>query len=167
VCECVNSFVFHGQRRMDLLYAGNDQLGRTAAAAEELPGAYERLILEVLRGDQTNFVHADELIASWRIFTPALHELREKSVRPEPYVFGSAGPLSEATFAARFGFPNGFAHGLQDNETRRQAIAWGKSSVRSGGSGDSLGTTERSAADLSLSESVLEPLIVSSAAGER
>ena len=41
----------------------------------ELPGAYERLILEVLRGDQTNFVHADELIASWRIFTPALHEM--------------------------------------------------------------------------------------------
>ncbi len=43
-------------RRMDLHYAasGTDPLGRSAAPTE-LPGAYERLILEVLRGDQTNF----------------------------------------------------------------------------------------------------------------
>jgi Glucose-6-phosphate dehydrogenase, C-terminal domain len=82
----------------------------------------------VLRGDQTNFVHADELIASWRIFTPALHELKARRIRPEPYVYGSAGPASENAFAARFGFPLGFAHG-HDNEARRQAIAWGKSSV--------------------------------------
>lgn len=91
-------------RRMDLLYAldgpttsrtgagvittrsnGSDQAGGrlpTIASNEpgptvEVPGAYERLILEVLRGDQTNFVHADELIASWRIFTPVLRQMSQ------------------------------------------------------------------------------------------
>ena len=37
---------------------------RTAAAAA--PEAYERLISNVLEGDQTNFTHWSELSASWR-----------------------------------------------------------------------------------------------------
>ena len=111
-------------RRMDLLYASNGGRKRS-----ELPGAYERLILEVLRGDQTNFVHADELIASWRIFTPALHEMAKRKETPEPYRFGSAGPAAEAAFAAKYGFTDGglAGHG-DDTEKRRRAIAWGKSS---------------------------------------
>lgn len=83
-------------------------------------------------------VHKDELIASWRIFSPALHELKARRVRPEPYVYGSSGPPSEAAFASRFGFPGGFAQG-HDNEARRQAIAWGKSSVVSAESQKSSG----------------------------
>jgi hypothetical protein len=80
-----------------------------------------------MRGDQTNFVHADELLASWRIFTPALHELKDQAVQPQPYAFGSSGPAdAEKGFAAAHGFSEGFRHGV-DTERRRQAIAWGTS----------------------------------------
>ena len=89
------------------------------------------LLLQVMRGDQTNFVHADELLASWRIFTPVLHDLRAQAVVPEPYAFGSPGPVAaERAFAARFGFSEGFRHGLDDDK-RRQAIAWGKTTTPS------------------------------------
>jgi len=131
-------------RRMDLLYASRGGSGTGSVGTQhpgvsrensdsspliELPGAYERLILEVLRGDQTNFVHADELIASWRIFTPALHELAKLKVRPEPYAFGSAGPSAEDAFAANYGFMNGgFARHGDDAQKKRHAIAWGRSS---------------------------------------
>ena len=106
--------------------------------------------MEVLRGDQTNFVHADELLSSWRIFTPALHELAARHAssssssstatppgKPFPYAHGSAGPEAEERhFAARFGFPAGFAHGLSgggadDREHNRLALAWGKASKTS------------------------------------
>ena len=39
---------------------------------EELPEAYQTLILDLLSGDQTLFVHADEVEAAWRLFTPIL-----------------------------------------------------------------------------------------------
>jgi glucose-6-phosphate 1-dehydrogenase len=55
------------------------------------PGDYARLILDVLRGDQSQFVRADELTAAWRIFTPYLHAA---AAGPHPiiYPFGSRGP---------------------------------------------------------------------------
>eukprot|EP00613_Pedinella_sp_CCMP2098_P073898 CAMPEP_0171918432 /NCGR_PEP_ID=MMETSP0993-20121228/17151_1 /TAXON_ID=483369 /ORGANISM="non described non described, Strain CCMP2098" /LENGTH=768 /DNA_ID=CAMNT_0012554755 /DNA_START=21 /DNA_END=2327 /DNA_ORIENTATION=+ len=97
--------------------------GGGGSGKEELPGAYERLILEVLRGDQTNFVHADELLASWRIFTPALHDLKASQVVPEPYLHGSRGPAeAEERFAKRFGFADGFP---EASAPRHQSIAWG------------------------------------------
>ena len=39
---------------------------------QELPEAYQTLLLDVLDGDQTLFVHADEVEAAWRLFTPIL-----------------------------------------------------------------------------------------------
>ena len=52
----------------------------------------ERLLLEVLAGQHTNFVSASELESSWQIFTPVLHQLALEKVKPEPYPFGSRGP---------------------------------------------------------------------------
>ena len=69
----------------------------------EMPEAYERLILEVLRGDPTNFVSAAELEAAWRIFTPALHSLAQANRRPEAYKVGSRGPPSADMLARRIG----------------------------------------------------------------
>jgi glucose-6-phosphate 1-dehydrogenase len=37
-----------------------------------MPGAYETLILDVVSGDQTLFVRADEAEASWELYTPLL-----------------------------------------------------------------------------------------------
>lgn len=62
-------------------------------------GAYAALILEVLHGKSINFVRADELLASWRIFTPLLHEYeRNRNIRPVTYKVGSSGPIERLTF---------------------------------------------------------------------
>ena len=37
-------------------------------------------------------MRGDELEISWKIFTPLLHELEEKKIKPIPYVRGSRGP---------------------------------------------------------------------------
>ncbi len=37
-----------------------------------IPDAYERLLLDAMRGDQTLFMRADEVEAAWRIVTPIL-----------------------------------------------------------------------------------------------
>ena len=51
------------------------------------------LVLEVLRGDATNFVSVDELDASWAVFSPALLAL--EGTKPERYAYGSMGPSLE------------------------------------------------------------------------
>lgn len=71
--------------KLDLLYS-------TAFNAEVIPDAYERLILDVLRGDHSLFLGDDELDACWKIVTPVLHALEEQKIKPRPYAFGSNGP---------------------------------------------------------------------------
>jgi len=56
------------------------------------PDAYERLILDTLRGDHSSFVRVDELSEAWRIFTPILHKLEKERIQPIKYVFGGRGP---------------------------------------------------------------------------
>ena len=61
--------------------------------------AYATLILDALHGSSTNFVRADELLASWRIFTPLLHEYeRNGCIRPLIYAVGSSGPAERFNF---------------------------------------------------------------------
>ncbi len=63
---------------------------RYQEAFEEIPEAYETLLLDVLEGDQTLFVHAEEVEASWRLYS----ELIENPPKPKPYFGGSWGPES-------------------------------------------------------------------------
>ena len=56
----------------------------------DLPQAYETLLGDVIQGDQTLFVHADEVINSWRLYTPIL----EAGLPVHPYAPGSQGPPS-------------------------------------------------------------------------
>eukprot|EP00029_Vermamoeba_vermiformis_P005183 TRINITY_DN172_c0_g1_i1.p1 TRINITY_DN172_c0_g1~~TRINITY_DN172_c0_g1_i1.p1 ORF type:complete len:569 (-),score=206.77 TRINITY_DN172_c0_g1_i1:157-1653(-) len=69
-----------------------------------LPDAYERLILDVARGDHNLFVRVDELQAAWRIFTPVLHQLEGEKIKPKEYAFGSRGPPEADDLAVRNGF---------------------------------------------------------------
>jgi len=62
---------------------------------EPMPEAYETLLLDVLEGDQTLFVHADEVEESWRMYAPAL----EATSRAHPYKAGSWGPPEAAHLA--------------------------------------------------------------------
>ena len=57
-----------------------------------LPEAYERLLMDVLRGDPTLFMRSDELEAAWRFVTPLLEFWESSGVQPEPYPAGSWGP---------------------------------------------------------------------------
>ena len=62
----------------------------------ESPEAYERLILDAMRGDATVFTRNDEVEALWGIVDPILAAWREDTSSPIPeYAAGSAGP-SEA-----------------------------------------------------------------------
>lgn len=49
--------------------------------AGSLPDAYERLLLDILNGDRSLFIRADELAAAWDVFTPLLHAY---DTAPEP-----------------------------------------------------------------------------------
>jgi len=66
---------------------------------------------QVLADDHAHFVSAEELDASWRIFTPALHELQQRRATPHPYPFGSRGPAAADELARRYGMSK-FGGGL-------------------------------------------------------
>lgn len=70
----------------------------------EVPDAYTRLLLDVLRGKQAAFVRDDELRAAWKIFTPLLKEIEEQKIKPLPYAFGSRGPKESDELVSRVGF---------------------------------------------------------------
>lgn len=92
------------------------------------PDAYARLLLEVLRGNQSSFVRTDELLAAWKIFTPLLHHIEGKAAaspvaqgaeadaekrkadaeargvgKPLLYPYGSRGPREAEEFIASLG----------------------------------------------------------------
>ncbi|XP_014749058.1 PREDICTED: glucose-6-phosphate 1-dehydrogenase [Sturnus vulgaris] len=54
----------------------------------KLPDAYERLLLDVICGNQMHFVRSDELREAWRIFTPLLHQIEQRREPPIPYPYG-------------------------------------------------------------------------------
>jgi glucose-6-phosphate 1-dehydrogenase len=64
------------------------------------PEAYERLILDAMRGDATLFTRNDEVEAQWRIIDPIL-EGWEHDDRPLPtYAAGSQGPEEASSILA-------------------------------------------------------------------
>lgn len=56
------------------------------------PEAYERLILEAIRGNNALFTRWDELQASWRYIEGLENIIRTKSIPVHPYAAGSTGP---------------------------------------------------------------------------
>jgi glucose-6-phosphate 1-dehydrogenase len=54
----------------------------------DIPEAYETLLADVIEGDQTLFVRADEVEEAWRLYTP----LVDNPGDPHPYSAGSWGP---------------------------------------------------------------------------
>jgi glucose-6-phosphate 1-dehydrogenase len=60
----------------------------------ESPEAYERLILDAMRGDATLFTRNDEIEALWGIIDPILTAWHDDTTTPLPqYPAGSAGPV--------------------------------------------------------------------------
>lgn len=61
----------------------------------ELPEAYERLLLDVLRGDRSLFIQRQELAAAWAVVTPLLQRIESERIAPQTYTYGSTGPAGE------------------------------------------------------------------------
>ena len=57
------------------------------------PDAYERLLLDVVRGNSTLFMRRDEVEAAWHWIGPLLRYWENSSDKPRPYAAGSWGPL--------------------------------------------------------------------------
>ena len=66
-------------------------------AFARIPEAYQTLLLDVLVGEQTLFVHADEVEASWALYAPLLDGRRAVY----PYPAGTWGPLEAARISSR------------------------------------------------------------------
>ncbi len=74
-----------------------------SAFAHGLPEAYERLLLDVLRGDSTLFTRSDELEAAWRFLTPVLQTWEREKREPKPYPAGTWGPAASEELLVRSG----------------------------------------------------------------
>jgi glucose-6-phosphate 1-dehydrogenase len=59
----------------------------------QLPEAYERLILDAVKGDATLFMREDEIDRAWQIMDPIIEAMESPgSPQPEEYAKGSEGP---------------------------------------------------------------------------
>lgn len=72
---------------LDMTFA--EALGEEAA---DVPDAYERLIMDVIRGNQTLFMRGDEVEAAWAWTDPIIEGWTTREDRPFPYEPGSTGP---------------------------------------------------------------------------
>ncbi len=65
------------------------------------PEAYERLIMDVVRGNQTLFMRRDEVAAAWRFVDPILDYWKESAEAPKPYTSGTWGPAAAIAMIER------------------------------------------------------------------
>ncbi|MFB2532284.1 glucose-6-phosphate dehydrogenase [Paracoccus sp. p3-h83] len=72
---------------LDMSFA--DALGAEGA---DIPDAYERLIMDVIRGNQTLFMRGDEVEAAWAWVDPAIRGWEQAGHKPQSYDPGSSGP---------------------------------------------------------------------------
>ena len=69
--------------------------------AELIADAYERLIMDVIRGNQTLFMRGDEVEAAWAWTDAAIAGFEAAGERPEVYPAGSDGPRGAERMMAR------------------------------------------------------------------
>ncbi len=67
------------------------------------PDAYERLLLDVVRGNQTLFMRRDEVEAAWRWIDPIREAWEQAGMPPKPYTAGSWGPSAAIALIERNG----------------------------------------------------------------
>ena len=59
---------------------------------EDLPDAYERLLIDCMLGDQTLFYRQNNMELAWELLTPVLEKWEEEKPKPTIYEAGSSGP---------------------------------------------------------------------------
>ena len=102
----------HLDIRMDIKSPGlNDDLELAtlthAYSQDRAIDGYEKLLHDALRGKQSSFVHADEVMESWRIVDDLLCTGDKCPIRTAPYVYkpGSWGPIHKVGDITDWDYP--------------------------------------------------------------
>ena len=74
-----------------------------ATFQERNPDAYERLIMDVIRGNQTLFMRRDEVEAAWAWIDPILNAWTENRQEVQSYTAGTWGPSASIALIERDG----------------------------------------------------------------
>ena len=67
------------------------------------PDAYERLLMDTVRGNATLFMRRDEVEAAWSWVEPIIEAWGASAEKPKPYAAGSWGPTSSIALIERDG----------------------------------------------------------------
>ena len=74
-----------------------------AAFGNRQPDAYERLLMDVVRGNAMLFMRRDEVEAAWRWVDPIIAAWAQNDEAPKPYTAGSWGPSAAVALIERDG----------------------------------------------------------------
>jgi len=68
---------------------------------------YEKLLFDAINGDQSHFVHADEVMESWRIVDDLLCTGDSCPIRTTPYIYhsGTWGPTQKTESITKWDYP--------------------------------------------------------------
>jgi len=78
--------------------------GYSGTFAGPPPEAYERLLLDVILGDQSLFTRIDFVQNSWKFVTNIIDTWESQDIRPLPYAAGTWGPAESDQLLALDGF---------------------------------------------------------------
>jgi glucose-6-phosphate 1-dehydrogenase len=101
----------HLDIRMDIKSPGlNDSL-ELATLTHDYPqdraiDGYEKLLYDAINGNQSNFVHADEVMESWRIVDDLLCTGEKCPIRTVPFIYtGGWGPQHKVDYLTDWDYP--------------------------------------------------------------
>jgi len=88
-----------GLKPVDLEFHYDDSFG-----GQDIPDAYERLLLDAMNGDASLFIRSDEIEEAWEIMDPIIQGLAASDAPlPAGYAIGSKGPDEADRFLAKYG----------------------------------------------------------------
>ncbi len=89
---------------VDMLFNYNESYLSGSSAAVETPEAYETLLLDVMQGDSTLFMRADQVESAWDILMPVINAWETNpSVNFPNYAAGMQGPEDAEALIAKDG----------------------------------------------------------------
>ena len=102
----------HFDIRIDMKAPGFNNDVETATLTHRYPDwlgvdGYERLLFEAINGDQSHFVHSEEVLESWRIVDDLLCTGDKCPIRTTPYVYmpGTWGPVHKTERITKWDYP--------------------------------------------------------------
>ena len=100
----------HLDIRLDMKAPGLEEKVETATLthwySNDAVDGYVKLFYDALRGDQSHFVHVEEVLESWRIVGDLLCTGTECPIRTVPYIYkGGWGPTHKVSNITDWDYP--------------------------------------------------------------